>query len=105
MMRLGPINPAGQQHMPVVFSFASSSRWVRHPNGQRSLARHLTSRSHTPWRTGRATVYIEISDAVRVITSSDHLPAAHQPDCARIGSISVTPARPRFRVGTLRPAH
>jgi len=54
------------------------------------MARHLTSRSHTPWRTGRVTVYIyEISRRIRGRNCTDHLPAALRSDCAGIGAWAV----------------
>ena len=61
VVRLGPVNPAGDTH-PILLVLGNRCvelEAVRRPDmGQRSVARHLTSRSRTSWRTGRVTVYV-----------------------------------------------
>jgi hypothetical protein len=61
VVRLGPVNPAGDTH-PILLVLGNSCvelEAVRRPDmGQRSVARHLTSRSRTSWRAGRVTVYV-----------------------------------------------
>jgi hypothetical protein len=82
------------------------------PGGQvvqrlpKPLPQHISQADHLPrGELARPPSMQRSHDAVQVITSSEHLPAAHQPDCARIKSISVPPRQAAFRVGTIRPAH
>ncbi|NIL75037.1 hypothetical protein RhoFasB10_01129 [Rhodococcus sp. B10] len=100
---LGPVDPDGQCHvLPLpARRFTSSSRElevVRRPNGQRSVARHLTSRSRTSNdRQGhrlRSDLGVR-SVLSRVVVTFQQLTTS---DCAPVGKISVTTCQSSFRV-------
>ena len=96
VMRLGPIDPAGDPHtdpsLVVGRPFRSSSRRCGDLMDS-ARRRGISQADHEPRADWQGHRLRSDSRHVRDITCSDHLPAAHRPDCARIGDISVTPRR------------